>query len=132
MAAVEEQFRRAVFNVIARNQDDHVKNISFLMDRSGTWSLSPAYDIAYAYNPAGTWTRDHQMSLAGRRNGFERDDILRFAASTGVKTRRALAILDQVGDSVRNWPSHADAAEVAPRDRTRIETAFRSNLLSGR
>ena len=55
MVAVEEQFRRTVFNVIARNQDDHVKNISFLMDRSGKWSLSPAYDVAYAYNPSGTW-----------------------------------------------------------------------------
>ena len=132
MVAVEEQFRRAVFNVIARNQDDHVKNISFLMDRSGKWSLSPAYDVAYAYNPTGMWTRDHQMSMAGRRNDFERDDILRFAASTGVKKRRALAILDQVSASVRNWSSHADAAEVAPRDVVRIETAFRSNLLSGR
>ena len=130
MVAVEEQFRRAVFNVIARNQDDHVKNISFLMDRSGKWSLSPAYDVAYAYNPAGMWTRDHQMSLAGRRNGFERDDILRFATSTGIKKRRALAVLEQVGDSVRKWSSHADAAGVVPHDMTRIETTFRSNLLS--
>ena len=72
MVAVEEQFRRAVFNVIGRNQDDHVKNVSFLMDRLGNWSLSPAYDVTYAYYPGGTWTRDHQMSLAGRRNGSER------------------------------------------------------------
>ena len=56
MPAVEEQFRRALFNVMARNQDDHVKNISFLMDRSGQWALSPAYDLAYAYNPSGPWT----------------------------------------------------------------------------
>ena len=98
MVAVEEQFRRAVFNVIARNQYDHVKNISFLMDRSGKWSLSPAYDVAYAYNPSGTWTRDHQMSLAGRRNGFERDDILQFAAAIGVKKRRAL---ESIGQSKR-------------------------------
>ena len=130
MAAVEEQFRRAVFNVIARNQDDHVKNISFVMDRSGTWSLSPAYDVAYACNPGGMWTRDHQMSMAGRRNGFEPDDILRFAASAGVKKRRALAILDQVSSSVLNWSSHADAAEVAPSDTARIEDTFRSNLMS--
>ena len=70
MVAVEEQFRRAVFNVMARNQDDHVKNISFLMDRSGEWSLSPAYDVAYTYNPSDRWTGDHQMSLAGRRDDF--------------------------------------------------------------
>ena len=131
MVAVEEQFRRAVFNVMARNQDDHVKNISFLMDRSGKWSLSPAYDVAYAYNPNGTWTRDHQMSMAGRRNGFERDDILRFAASIGVKKRRALEISDKVSASVQDWGKHAEAAEVAPRDMARIENTFRSNLMSG-
>ena len=132
MVAVEEQFRRAVFNVMARNQDDHVKNISFLMDRSGRWSLSPAYDVAYAYNPGGTWTRDHQMSLAGRRNGFERSDLLQFAASIGVKKRRALEMLDKVAASVLDWGRHAEAAGVAPRDMTRIEKTFRSNLMSGR
>ena len=132
MAAVEEQFRRAVFNVIARNQDDHVKNISFLMDRSGQWSLSPAYDLAYAYNPGGTWTRDHQMSLAGRRNGFTRDDILRFATAIGVKKRKALEILDEVSTAVRDWGKHAKALGVVPRDVARIENAFRSRLMSGR
>ena len=132
MLAVEEQFRRAFFNVVARNQDDHVKNISFLMDRSGQWTLSPAYDVTYAFNPGGTWTRDHQMSLAGRRNDFEREDILRFAASIGVKKRKALRILDEVSVSVRDWSQHAGAAGVAPRDVARIERAFRSHLMSGR
>ena len=132
MVAVEEQFRRAFFNVVARNQDDHVKNISFLMDRSGKWTLSPAYDVVYAYNPRGVWTRNHQMSLAGRRNGFERDDILRFAASIGMKKRKALTIMDDVSASIRHWGKHAEAAEVAPRDVARIEKAFRSHLMSGR
>ena len=132
MAAVEEQFRRAVFNVIVRNQDDHVKNISFLMDRLGSWSLSPAYDVTYAYNPGGTWTRDHQMSLAGRRSGFEVDDILQFAATIGVKKRRAMEISGEIGASVRDWGKHAETAGVAPRDATRIERTFRSNLTSGR
>ena len=131
MVAVEEQFRRALFNVMARNQDDHVKNIAFLMDRSGKWSLSPAYDVTYAYNPSGTWTRDHQMSLAGRRNGFERDDVLRFAASIGIRKRRALQLSDEVGASVQDWRKHAEAAEVATHDVVRIEAAFRSNLMSG-
>ena len=132
MVAVEEQFRRAFFNVVARNQDDHVKNISFLMDRSGKWTLSPAYDVVYAYNPRGVWTRNHQMSLAGRRNGFERDDILRFAASIGMKKRKALKIMDEVSASLRDWGKHAEAAGVAPRDVARIEKAFRSRLMSGR
>ena len=130
MGAVEEQFRRAIFNVLARNQDDHVKNISFLMDRSGQWSLSPAYDLTYAYNPGGAWTRDHQMSLAGRRNDFARDDILQFGASAGVKNRRALEILGRVGAAVRDWGKHAEAAGVAPRDVARVEQTFRSNLMS--
>ena len=101
------------------------------MDRSGNWTLSPAYDVAYAYNPGGAWTRDHQMSLAGRRNDFERDDILKFAASIGVKKRKALRILDEVSASVRDWSKHAEAAGVSPRDGARIEKAFRSHLISG-
>ena len=131
MPAVEEQFRRAIFNVLARNQDDHVKNISFLMDHSGQWALSPAYDITYAYNPAGRWTHDHQMSLAGRRNDFDRDDILQFAASIDIKRRRALEILDEVSAAIRDWSGHAEAAGVAPRDIVRIEKAFRWNLMLG-
>ena len=62
MAVVEEQYRRAVFNIVARNQDDHVKNIAFLMDRSGAWRLAPAYDVAYSYNPSGQWTGDGRTS----------------------------------------------------------------------
>ena len=99
MAAVVEQVRRAFFNVMARNQDDHVKNISFLMDRSGQWALSPAHDLTYSYNPAGPWTRDHQMSLAGRRNDFESEDLFRFAASSGLKRRKELQVLEETGAS---------------------------------
>ena len=132
MVAVEEQFRRALFNVIARNQDDHVKNISFLMDRSGQWALSPAYDLAYACSPSGLWARDHQMSLAGRRNHFVRDDLLQFASSAGIKRRKALDALEAVCGSVRDWAKHAEAAEVAPRDVERIERTFRSNIMSDR
>ena len=131
MPAVEEQFRRALFNVMARNQDDHVKNISFLMDRSGQWALSPAYDLAYAYNPSGPRTRDHQMSLAGRRNGFVREDLLQFAASAGLKRRKAVEILEEVSTSILDWAKYAEAAEVAPGDVGRIERAFRSNLMLG-
>lgn len=131
MVAIEELFRRAVFNLIVRNQDDHVKNISFLMDRSGKWSLSPAYDIVYAYNPSGAWTRDHQMSVAGRRNGFESEHIRDFAASIGLKRRRALEILDEVSAAVRDWEGCARAAGIEPRDLRRIEQTFRLNLVSG-
>ena len=81
MSVVEEQYRRTVFNIVARNQDDHVKNIAFLMDRSGRWRLSPAYDVAYAYNPLRLGTREHRMSTGGKRDDFERADLARFAES---------------------------------------------------
>ncbi len=79
MSDIEQQVRRAFFNVVARNQDDHVKNIAFLMDRKGVWRLSPAFDMAYSYNPSGAWTGQHQMSLNGKRDGFEAEDLMAFA-----------------------------------------------------
>ncbi len=128
MAVVEEQYRRAVFNVVARNQDDHVKNIAFLMDRSGTWRLSPAYDVAYAYNPQGLWTGRHQMSVAGKRDGFERADLLRFAETSGLRTPAASRIADRVLAAVANWPRFASEAGVEERDARRIGRAHRLDL----
>ena len=128
MAVVEEQFRRALFNVVVRNQDDHVKNISFLMNRRGEWRLSPAYDVAYAYNPSGSWTRNHQMSLAGKRNDFTRDDVLRFARSCGLRNSVAVRILDEVVGSVSRWRTHGADAGVEQRDIARIERTHRTYL----
>ena len=128
MGVVEEQVRRALFNVVARNQDDHVKNISFLMNRRGEWRLSPAYDVAYAYNPSGAWTRDHQMSLAGKRNDFTRDDVLRFARSCGLKKSTARRILDDVVSSVRYWRTLGADAGVEQGDIERIERTHRTDL----
>ena len=115
MDAVEEQFRRMVFNVIARNQDDHVKNIAFLMDRSGMWSLSPAFDVMYAYNPSGTWTARHQMSLAGKRDGFTLEDLKAVAAAASMKRGRAEAIAHEVATAVSRWREFAATAGVAPK-----------------
>lgn len=128
MDVVEQQYRRAIFNVVARNQDDHVKNISFLMDRSGAWRLSPAYDVAYSYNPSGAWTRDHQMSLAGKRNDFTHDDLMAFASNVGVKPKRAKQAIEDVVEAVGKWRAFAGQAEVEPSDVTRIEKTFRMTL----
>lgn len=128
MDVVEQQVRRAIFNVVARNQDDHVKNISFLMDRSGTWRLSPAYDVAYSYNPSGVWTRDHQMSLAGKRNDFTRDDLMAFASNVGVKAVRAKRTIEEVVAAVGSWRAFAEEAGVEPSDMSRIEKTFRMTL----
>jgi len=110
--AVEQQFRRMVFNVVARNQDDHVKNIAYLMDRGGNWMLSPAFDVTYAYNPNRSWTGRHQMSIDGKRDGFVLDDLLRCADSVSMQRSRAGAIVAEVTEVVSEWPRYAAAVEV--------------------
>ena len=124
MDALKEQYRRTVFNVAARNQDDHVKNLAFLMDARGRWRLSPAYDVAYAYNPEG-WTQGHQLSIGGKRDGFERGDLLRFADGTGVPRAAAARILDEVLTAVSRWPEYAAEAGVPGGNMQRIQAAHR-------
>ena len=124
----EQQVRRTFFNILARNHDDHVKNIAFLMDKQGHWRLSPAFDVAYSYNPSGAWTSQHQMSLNGKRDKFEQEDLLAFASNAGMKRRKATSLLREVANSVENWPHHAKAAGVATRDIERIKDAFRLTL----
>lgn len=125
MHDVEQQYRRAVFNVIARNHDDHVKNIAYLMNRAGEWRLSPAFDIAYAYNPAGAWTSRHQMSINGKRDGFDLDDLLALGTTGGLKQARSAAIVAEVDAAVGGWPSFARDAGVDAATTQRIEAAHR-------
>src|ERR1035441_9119616 len=108
MATVEEQFRRMVFNIIARNQDDHVKNIAFLMDKTGRWSLAPAFDVTYSYNPTGTWTSSHQMTMNGKRDGFTLTDFRACAKSALMKRSRAEAIIGEVRAAVAKWPEYTE------------------------
>jgi serine/threonine-protein kinase HipA len=105
-----EQFRRMVFNVVARNQNDHVKNVAFLMDRTGRWSLSPAFDLVYAYNPEGRQTRHHQMSINGKRDEIAIDDLRRVGALARLKRNEAGRILAEVTEAVAAWPELARAA----------------------
>jgi serine/threonine-protein kinase HipA len=128
MDAVEQQYRRMAFNVVARNQDDHVKNIAFLMDRAGSWSLSPAYDVTYAFNPARRWTRVHQMSLNGKRDGFEHEDFVRCAEVASMKRGRAGTILDEVSSVVADWPRFAAEARVRDEEAERIGQTHRLDL----
>lgn len=107
MPAVEEQFRRMVFNIVARNQDDHVKNIAFLMDKSGEWQLSPAFDVTHAFNPSGEWTSTHQMTANGKREGFTREDLREVAKHAVMKRGRADEIIDEVCNAVERWPAFA-------------------------
>ena len=127
--AAEEQFRRMAFNIVARNQDDHVKNIAFLMDRSGRWRLSPAFDVTYSYNPEGRWTGAHQMTLNGKRDGFEAGDFVACGRNASLKRGRATAILREVQEAVARWPEFADAAGVPEHSAHRIGAVHRTALL---
>lgn len=126
MGAVEQQFRRMAFNVIARNQDDHVKNIAFLMDRDGAWSLSPAFDLTYAYRPDGRWTRTHQMSLNEKREGHTVEDFRECARVASMKRGRAESILADVGSAVARWREFAAESGVQEERTSQIE---RTHLL---
>ena len=109
-SAAKEMFRRMVFNVVVRNQDDHTKNISFLMGEDGVWRLSPAYDMGYAYNPNGGWTSTHQMSINGKFDGITRQDLLAFASLNNIKD--AVFIIDEIVEKVSHWPELAKECEV--------------------
>jgi serine/threonine-protein kinase HipA len=128
MRSIEQQFRRMLFNVVARNQDDHVKNIAFLMDKSGAWSLSPAFDVTYAYNPTGLWTARHQMTINGKADGFTRADFRACARLAGLKRGRDEEILAEVGSAVGSWPRYAAEAGVTARQRDDISRALRLHL----
>lgn len=106
----QEMFRRMVFNVVIRNQDDHTKNISFLMDRQGKWALSPAYDMGFAYNPKGGWTAQHQMSINGKFDGITRQDLMEFAKRNNIK--EATEIIDRIAEVSSRWPLLARECEV--------------------
>ena len=125
MAEVEQQFRRMVFNIVARNQDDHVKNIAFLMNRQGEWSLAPAFDVTYSFNPTGLWTATHQMTLNGKRDGFVQEDFAACAKAAVMKRGRAATIIEEVRAAVQCWPDFAAEARLADDWREKIQKTLR-------
>ncbi len=100
--AAAEMYKRMVFNVIARNQDDHTKNTSFLMNKLGHWKLSPGYDITYAHDPANKWMHQHQLSINGKRNDIGIKDFLAVAKAMNIK--KPMEIIESVKDAVSQWP----------------------------
>lgn len=121
---ISQFYRRMVFNVLARNQDDHVKNISFLMDRRGHWTLAPAYDITYAYNPDGMWTGTHQMTVSGKRDHISRQDLLAAASSMGVKKAEAEKIISTIRDSLGKWEAFSENAMLQEETAVKISAQF--------
>ena len=118
----EQQYRRALFNIIARNHDDHVKNFSFLMNEEGKWRISPAYDITYQYKDGGAWTNVHQSSIRGKFDNFTRNDLLSFGKSFGIK--KANHILEEIITAVNQWSKIAKEMDIP---KNKIES-IRSNL----
>jgi serine/threonine-protein kinase HipA len=125
---MDQQVLRAIFNVVGRNCDDHVKNIAFLMNRRGEWRLSPAFDISYAWNPGGEWTGRHQMSVNGKRNRFELGDLIALAKAADIKKARAEQMIQRVIEVVDRWPDFAVEAGVNDEQIKKIQAGHRTSL----
>jgi len=110
----EQQYRRTLFNVIARNHDDHVKNFSFLMDKEGKWKISPAYDVNYSYSSGGTWTNVHQSSINSKFDNFTRNDLLNLGKTFGIK--KANHILDEILTAVNQWSKIATEIDIPKKE----------------
>lgn len=121
----EQQYRRALFNIIARNHDDHVKNFSFLMSNEGKWQISPAYDITYQYKDGGTWTNVHQSSINGKFDNFTRNDLLSFGKAFGIK--KANYILEEVITAVSQWSKIATEIDIPKKEIESISSNMRIN-----
>ena len=107
-----ELYRRMVFNVLAINCDDHVKNISFLMNKKGQWSLAPAYDICFSYKPDSIWVSEHQMTINGKSKDINKLDLLQCAKSMNISERKANTIINDVVASISRWKDYASIAKV--------------------
>lgn len=123
---LEQQYRRALFNVVARNHDDHVKNFSFLMDRDGEWRISPAYDLTFQYKAGGTWTDVHQSSINGKFDQFTRNDLLGLGRTFGIK--RADHILEEVIAAVAQWSKFAAETDIPEAEIRYINNNLRVKL----
>ena len=106
----EQLFRRMVFNVIARNCDDHTKNFSFIMNKSGEWKLAPAFDVCHAYRPESTWVSQQSLSVNGKRKGITASDMLEVAQNMSIK--KPETIIEQVKTVVKKWPQYAEKMRV--------------------
>jgi serine/threonine-protein kinase HipA len=116
--AKEEAFRRAAFNVMSRNCDDHTKNVSFILREGQAWELAPAYDVTHAYNPSGAWTYQHLMSVGGKFAAITRQDFLEAADRFGLGT--APTVLSEVRAAVAAWPTFAKRAKLSAAETRRI------------
>ncbi len=126
---IEQLYRRMVFNVLAVNQDDHVKNFSFLMDRNGVWSLSPAYDLTFAYDSSNQWLSAHQMTVNGKNKEISEADLLAAGRTMDISAVRCKKMLDDVRKAVDRWPEFAARAGVPEQEMERIREFHRESAI---
>jgi len=107
-----------VFNVLARNCDDHTKNFSFRLKKGGVWELTPAYDICHAYQPKHAWVSQQILSINGKRTDITKNDLLTVGQS--IKNKKALEIVSEISDTVSNWKKYAHNVNVEPKLREEI------------
>ena len=112
MIDIEQFFSRLVFNCVAVNQDDHVKNISFLMDRRGKWRLSPAYDVTYSYDVTNKWLSAHQMTINGKKSDINLTDLLEVGEKMGLKKKKCMDIISKISLVVSNFEKYAKEANI--------------------
>ena len=111
-----------VFNVLSRNCDDHTKNFAFLMDKTGVWSLSPAFDVCHSYRPGSSWVSQQSLSVNGKRNDITRNDLLSVARQMNIK--KGANIVDQINEVVNQWPQYAEQTNVSPKLRDAINATL--------
>jgi len=114
----EQLFRRMVFNVIARNCDDHTKNFAFRLKKDGKWELAPAYDICHAYQPNNQWISQHALSINGMRTNITKEDLLVLGKS--IKHKNAEETIQEINEVVSRWKDFADEVHVSPKLRDEI------------
>lgn len=124
--ATEQFYRRMVFNVVARNLDDHAKNISFIMDKKGKWQLAPAYDLIYSYDPSNKWISQHNLSINGKTRNITKEDLLRVGKEMGVK--QAKTIIETTKQVIFNWPKYAKKTGVTAKQITAISKSLLTDL----
>jgi serine/threonine-protein kinase HipA len=124
---IEQQYRRMLFNVVARNHDDHVKNFSFLMNKDGSWQISPAYDICFSYSSGGTWTNVHQSSINGKYDNFTKEDLFDFGKKNGIK--KVKLILEEVVSAVSQWSKIATDLDIPYKKIQYINKHLRTKVL---
>lgn len=126
---IEQFYRRMVFNCLAVNQDDHVKNISFIMDKTGKWLLSPAYDITFSYDPSNKWLRAHQMTVNGKTTEIGPSDLLEAGAKMGIKDRRCKDIINEIGVSVSKFATFAEQVGIKENTFEFINSVIDANMI---